>query len=107
MTDDVNHVSISGNVGKLEFATTGNGSPVCNFQMASDRRARDNTITAWVKVNVYSKGLVEVCRSRLRKGLKVWVEGELMNRDGRLGELTEVRARKVLFPKDTGEINGS
>ena len=99
MSDDINHVSISGNVGKIDFSTTGTGAPVCTFTIASDRRSTDRTITAWVKVNVYVPALVAVCKTKLSKGVKVWVEGELMNREGRLGELTEVRARRVLFPE--------
>lgn len=97
MKDEVNYVSISGNIGKVEFAVTHSGNPVCNFQIASDRRSKESTVTAWAKVNVYSKSLVEVCRIKLRKGLWVLVEGELMNREGKLGELTEIRARKLLF----------
>jgi len=96
----MNVVAISGNVSaRIEFSSTGKGSPVCTFQMASDRRTRDTTITAWVKVNAYGEGLVGACRRRLTKGTYVVVEGELMNRDGRLGELLEVRARRIDFPE--------
>ena len=103
--DHINHVSISGNVGKVTFATMGNGDPVCTFHLASDRRARDKTITAWVKINVYSKALVEVCKNRLRTGIEIAVSGELMNREGKLGELTEVRARQIIF--GSGDAHGS
>lgn len=99
MSDDVNHVSISGNVGKIDFSTTSSGAPVCTFTIASDRKTPDRVITAWVKINVYPAALVTVCKAKLAKGTKVWVEGELMNREGRIGELTEIRARRVLFPE--------
>lgn len=98
----MNVVAISGNVSaKIEFAKTGGGTPVCTFHMASDRRTKDATITAWVKINAYGHGLVEACRQRLTKGVYVVVEGELMNREGRLGELLEVRARRVDFPSES------
>jgi len=95
-----NFVFLSGNASsKIEYAQTGNGAPVCTFQMAADRVARDRTITVWVKVNAYGQGLVDLCRQRLGRGVTVMVEGELMNRDGQMGELTEVRARRLDFPK--------
>lgn len=103
----VNRVVISGNVtDKIAYSSTGNGVPTCTFVLASDRYTRDSVVTAWVKINVYGK-LVEVCRTRLVKGRYVLVEGELMNRDGRLGELTEVRAKEVIFPvQDRNEQEG-
>ena len=50
-----------------------------------------------MKVNVYVENLIRICKSKLTKGRYVIVEGELMNREGQYGELTEVRAREVLF----------
>lgn len=34
------------------------------------------------------------------------VEGELMNREGVLGDLTEVRARELIFLEDEGVHHG-
>jgi len=92
-------VFINGNVSaKISYAQTGNGAPVCSFQMAADRVTRDRVITVWVKVNAYGQGLVDLCRKCLSQGTTVSVEGELMNRDGVMGELLEVRARYLDFP---------
>lgn len=99
----VNKVVISGNVGdRISFQETGAGVPACSFRIASDRHTADGSITAWVKVNVYD-GLVKICKTKLKKGGYVIVEGELMNRDGQLGELTEVRAKDIVF---VGRENG-
>jgi single-stranded DNA-binding protein len=68
--------------------------------MASDRRGDGGVITVWVKVNIYIEPLINICRDRLAKGCHVIVDGELMNRDGRYGKLTEVRAREVIFLKE-------
>jgi single-stranded DNA-binding protein len=65
--------------------------------LASDRFISGDKITVWVKVNVYIEPLVKACRAKLTKGGYVIVAGELMNRDGRHGELTEVRAREIVF----------
>jgi len=94
----INKVIISGNVaGNINFAELPEGASALSFSVASDRKANGSTITAWVKINVYHEALVRICRSRLAKGNYVLVEGELMNREGQHGELTEVRAREIIF----------
>jgi len=109
MTRAINKVLISGNVTRLDFAHLPGGKDCCTFTLASDRHSRDQVITAFVKVNVYGSGLVRTCRGKLVKGGYVFVEGELMNRDGLHGELTEVRAQQVIFTKQEVEErkNGS
>jgi single-strand DNA-binding protein len=95
----LNKVTLAGNVGgDINFATLPGGEPALSFALASDRRASDGgQITVWVRVNVYIAPLITICRDRLRKGTYVLVDGELMNRDGVHGQLTEVRAREILF----------
>lgn len=102
----VNKVVISGNVtGSIEYGRTGKGDGVCGFHMASDRHASGGDIvTAFIKINVYAEGLVRVCKSKLIKGVYVLVEGELMNREGQHGGLTEVRARDIIFIPREGDI---
>ena len=93
----INKVIISGNVaGNINFGEVKGGSAL-SFSVASDRKANGSTITAWVKINVYHEALVRICRTRLLKGGYVLIEGELMNREGQHGELTEVRAREIIF----------
>jgi single-stranded DNA-binding protein len=95
----VNEVTFGGNVsGGIKYGETRNGSPTCSFQIASDRHANGKVVvTAWVKVNVYGTKLVNPCQTKLQKGSYVVVVGELMNRDGRLKELVEIRARDIIF----------
>lgn len=99
----INRVILSGNAtSSINYSTTGSGSPVCTFVVASSRPgANGSTVSSYVKINAYSNGLVDLCRSRLRQGSYIIVEGELMNRDGKLGELTEVRARDLVFVADS------
>jgi single-stranded DNA-binding protein len=107
----VNRVVISGNCqGRVNFSPTdGKGTPACSFYLTSDRHSHGDVVSVNVKINAYGDGLVRACRARLTKGLYVLVEGELMNRDGQIGELTEVRAREIIFiprdgvPKDASE----
>ena len=103
-----NRVVVSGNAtDKTSFSQTDNGTPTCTFTLASDRHTRDAVVTVFVKVNAYGRQLVELCRARLGRGSYVLVEGELMNRDGRLGELTEVRAKDLIFMAGEGAVHGS
>jgi single stranded DNA-binding protein len=96
----INRVIISGNASdSARFQQTGGGTPCATFKLACDRRGanKGETVTAWVKINVYGDALVEICKARLHKGAYLIVEGELMNRDGAVGEVTEVRAKEVIF----------
>lgn len=96
----LNRVIISGNVSdSARYQTTHSGTKCASFKLASDRRGAKpgETVTAWVKVNIYSEPLIEICTNRLIKGCYVIVEGELMNRDGVHGEVTEVRAKEIIF----------
>lgn len=94
----INRAIVSGNVkGKITFSPTGSGTNACSFTLASDRHASGGVVTAWIKINAYGDGLVDICRRRLNKGVYVLVEGELMNRDGQMGELTEIRAKDIIF----------
>lgn len=96
---NVNLVVLTGNVGKLLFGRTNSGSPSCSFELFSDRKDGNTTITTRSKINVYGP-LVQICKDRVSQGSLVLVEGELMNRRGQMGDLTEVRARKVFVLKD-------
>lgn len=100
----MNLVVLTGNVGKLLFGRTNSGSPSCSFELFSDRKGEGATITTRSKINVYGP-LVQICKDRLSQGSLILVEGELMNRKGQLGDLTEVRARKVYVLKDRRERN--
>jgi len=97
----INKVIVSGNVSReINYGKMPDETPVLSFTMASDRPANGVTITAWVKINVYVEALVEQCRAHLNCSGYVIVEGELMNRDGRYGKLTEVRAKEIIFLKE-------
>lgn len=97
----INRTIVSGNVsGDINFGELPDGTKVLSFSVASDRHASGETVTAWVRINVYIESLVDTCRDRLTKGGYVLVEGELMNREGRHGKLTEVRARDIIFMKE-------
>ena len=100
----LNKLIISGNVsGDINYATLPSGGEVLSFSIASDRRSSGGgVLTVWVRINVFMEPLVRICRERLVKGGYVLVEGELMNRDGNCGRLTEVRAWEIIFVPKAG-----
>lgn len=93
----MNLVAVTGNVGKVNFAQTlSKAEDVCTFTVAIQK---DKHLVTWVRVNVYGP-VVKDCRSRLRTGDMIGVEGELMNR--RVAEdgssfMTEIRCKSLKF----------
>jgi len=89
-----NLVILSGNVsGHIVAGTTNDNEHAFSFSVSAEDGGR---FGALVRVNVYG-GLALKCKDRVSKGLYVSIIGELMNRRGKFGELTEVRAKDVLF----------
>lgn len=87
MAGSLNKVMIIGNLGRdPEVRTFQNGGKVCNLRIATSERWRDKNTgenrerTEWHSVAIFSEGLVRVCEQYLRKGSKVYVEGQLQTR---------------------------
>jgi len=89
-----NQVWLSGYVGgKILFSSTRAGEPAFSFAISS---GEGHESSIWVRVNAYGPIAIE-CRDNLNKGAYCQVLGELMNRNGKYGELTEVRAKDVVI----------
>ena len=88
-----NQVWLSGYVGgKILFSNTKSGEPAFSFGISSEDSGDNVT---WVRVNAYGPIAVN-CKERVSRGSYCQVLGELMNRNGKFGELTEVRAKDVV-----------
>lgn len=84
----INKALLLGHLGhKPEIRTTGDGRRVATFSLATSKRWRDKATgekrerTEWHRVVVFSEGLVKVVESYLKKGSKVYVEGEIATRE--------------------------
>jgi single-stranded DNA-binding protein len=89
-----NFVWLSGNIGgKIVSGKTRDNEPAYSFSIATDDGVRPAT---WVRINTYSQ-LALRCQQRVVKGIYAIVAGELMNREGKCGELTEIRAKDIVF----------
>lgn len=86
MAGSLNKVMIIGNLGAdPEVRSFQNGGKVCNLRIATsetwkDKEGQKQERTEWHTVAIFSEGLVRVCENYLRKGSKVFVEGQLQTR---------------------------
>lgn len=96
----MNKICIIGNATNApELRKTQNGTAVCGFTVAVNRRFEK--ITDFFKVNAW-RGLAEVCAKYIEKGTKVAVVGELQPRtfegkDGQTRISLEISADEVEF----------
>lgn len=108
------NVVLSGNVaGDVSFSTIGrSGEPVCSFTVIVERKRGE---LIWMKVNAY-KWLADLCRgdgrgsaTRLRKGVYVVVQGDLVPVKKNYGQeiSIEVRAEDIKFVSDGREEEGN
>lgn len=86
MAGSLNKVMLIGNLGAdPEVRSFQNGGKVCNLRIATsetwkDRDGQRQERTEWHNVAIFSEGLVNVCENYLRKGSKVFIEGQLQTR---------------------------
>ena len=86
MAGSLNKVMLIGNLGAdPEVRSFQNGGKVCNLRLATtetwkDREGQRQERTEWHTVAIFSEGLVNVAERYLKKGSKVFVEGQLQTR---------------------------
>jgi single-strand DNA-binding protein len=87
MAGSVNKVILVGNLGAdPEVKSFQNGGKVCNLRIATSESWKDRMSgerkerTEWHSVSIFSEGLAGVAERFLRKGSKVYVEGQLRTR---------------------------
>ena len=87
MAGSLNKVMLIGNLGKdPEVRTFQNGGKVCNFSLATSESWKDRNSgerqerTEWHNVAIFNEGLACVAERFLKKGSKVYIEGQLQTR---------------------------
>jgi single-strand DNA-binding protein len=87
MAGSVNKVILVGNLGAdPEVRSLPNGGKVVNLSVATSESWRDKNSgerkerTEWHRVVIFSEGLTRVAEQYLRKGSKVYIEGQLQTR---------------------------
>lgn len=87
MAGSVNKVIIVGNLGRdPEVRTFQNGGKVCNLRIATSENWKDKATgerrekTEWHSVAIFSEPLARIAEQYLKKGSKVYIEGQLETR---------------------------
>lgn len=104
MAGSVNKVILVGNLGKdPEVRTFPNGGRVASFSVATSESWKDKATgerkerTEWHRISIFNEALVGITEKYLKKGSKVYLEGQLETRkyekDGRDVYTTEVVLR--------------
>ena len=102
MAGSLNKVTLIGNLGKdPDIRKTQDGRPIASFSIATTESWKDRTTgekrdkTEWHNIVIFSEGLAKIAQNYLRKGSKVYLEGQLQTRkwqdqEGRDRYTTEV-----------------
>lgn len=87
MAGSVNKVILIGNLGAdPEIRRTQDGRPIANLRVATTDSWRDKATgerkekTEWHRVVIFSEGLCKIAEQYLKKGSKIYLEGQLQTR---------------------------
>jgi len=87
MAGSVNKVILVGNLGRdPEIRHTQDGKKIANLSIATSESWKDRNTgerrerTEWHRVVIFSEGLANIAEKYLRKGSKVYIEGQLQTR---------------------------
>ncbi|MHA6289153.1 single-stranded DNA-binding protein [Maricaulis sp. CAU 1757] len=111
MAGSVNKVILVGNLGRdPEIRRMGNGDPVCNLSVATSENWRDKSSgerrekTEWHRVVIFNENLAKVAENYLKKGSKVYVEGQLQTRKWTDQNGQEKYSTEVVLQRFRGEL---
>ena len=87
MAGSINKVILIGNLGAdPEIRSMQDGRPVCNLRVATSENWKDKSTgerrerTEWHRVVIFNEGLCRIAEQYLKKGSKVYLEGQLQTR---------------------------
>lgn len=107
----VNKVILIGNIGKdPEIRTFQSGGRVATFSIATSERWKDKSTgeqkerTEWHKISVLNDSLVGIVERFLKKGTKVYIEGQLETRKYTDGNGVERYVTEIVLRPYRGEI---
>ena len=111
MAGSVNKVILIGNLGRdPEFRSMQDGTRLANMSLATSETWRDKNSgerrerTEWHRVVVFNDHLVDVIEKYLRKGSKIYVEGQLQTRKWTDNQGQEKYSTEVVLQRYRGEL---
>lgn len=111
MAGSVNKVILVGNLGRdPEIRRNGQGDPIANLRIATSETWRDKQSgerkerTEWHSVVIFNDALAKVAEQYLRKGSKVYIEGQLQTRKWQDQSGADRYSTEVVLQKFRGEL---
>ena len=111
MAGSVNKVILVGNVGKdPEIRRTQDGRPIANLTLATSESWRDKNTgekkekTEWHRVVVFNEGLCKVVEQYVKKGAKLYIEGQLQTRKWQNKEGVDQYSTEVVLQGFNGNL---
>ena len=111
MAGSVNKVIIVGNLGRdPEVRTFQNGGKVVNLNVATSETWRDKASgerkerTEWHRVSILNENLAKIAEQYLKKGSKVYIEGQLETRKWQDQSGAEKYTTEVVLRQFRGEL---
>ncbi len=111
MAGSVNKVILVGNLGAdPEIRRLNSGDPVVNLRIATSESWRDRSTgerrerTEWHNVVIFNDNLAKVAEQYLKKGTKVYIEGQLQTRKWQDREGQDRYTTEVVLQKFRGEL---
>ena len=111
MAGSVNKVILVGNLGAdPEIRRLNSGDPVVNIRVATSETWRDKNSgdrkekTEWHNVVIFNDNLAKVAEQYLKKGMKVYVEGQLQTRKWTDQSGQERYSTEVVLSRFKGEL---
>jgi single-strand DNA-binding protein len=111
MAGSVNKVILLGNLGRdPEVRKLNSGAPVVSLRLATSESWRDKTTgerqerTEWHNVVIYNENLCKIAEQYLKKGSKVYVEGQLQTRKWQDQSGADKYTTEVVLTRFRGEL---
>ncbi len=111
MAGSVNKVILIGNLGRdPEVRHTQDGAPIINMSVATSEQWRDKATgdrrekTEWHRVVIFNERLGEVAQKYLRKGSKIYIEGQLQTRKWTDASGVEKYSTEIVLQRYRGEL---
>jgi single-strand DNA-binding protein len=111
MAGSVNKVILVGNLGAdPEIRRLNSGDPVVNIRIATSESWRDKNSgerkekTEWHNVVIFNENIAKVAEQYLKKGMKVYVEGQLQTRKWQDQGGADRYTTEIILQKFRGEL---
>ncbi len=111
MAGSVNKVILLGNLGKdPDIRATTAGSRLASFSIATSTKYRNKDTqqledkTEWHRVVVFNDKLADICEKYLRKGSKIYIEGQLQTRKWTDNNGVDKYTTEVVIPNYSGVL---